>query len=139
MNCFKDVQNKQTAKKFYEKNYRKFFFLYAHKLLLGAIRELNDNGYRLKIDNFMIDYDRELRNINFYFYPEPLKRCLFANLCITPKGKKYLYFMDNHSYKVRDEFLEVLNINTLKKHINEEYAIKKKNKQLASDNLLGLC
>lgn len=118
-NCFKKESDKAMVNKGLNSLYRKLFLAYKDNNILNVLKSLKTQNMSFKKGKYVIEYDKEFENINFYIFGENGLKDIFANIPITKK--KEARFMGICNNEMKEEFLNTFTLDELKNMIEERY------------------
>ena len=120
-NCFKKENDMAMANKGLNSLYKKLFLAYTSNYILNVLKSLKTQNMSFKKDKFIIEYDKEFKNIYFYILNGNGFKNIFANISMTKNEKKYLYFLGKCNNEMKEEFLNTFTLDKLKNMIEERY------------------
>lgn len=120
-NCFKKENDMAMVNRGLNSLYKKLFLAYTSNCMLNVLKSLKTQNISFKKEKFIIEYDKEFKNIYFYILNSDGFKNIFANISITKNDKKYLYFLGNCNNEIKEEFLNIFTLDELKNMIEERY------------------
>ncbi len=120
-NCFKKESDKAMVNKGLNSLYRKLFLAYKDNNILNVLKSLKTKNMSFRKGKYVIEYDKEFENINFYIFGENGLKDIFANIPMTKKKNEEVRFMRNCNNEMKEDFLNTFNLDELKNMIEERY------------------